>query len=359
MKKNLPLITALITLIFYVNTTLHAKKDIIVSLNPTDSLSGIISFGTVRVIDARKDKSNIGHPSFRKQEIKTKDSLSSEVRNLVETMMVPGVQKGDQDLLIVLHDLTLQEMAKEQQLISTIHIDIDCYLGKNDSYVPVAHLDSLYEIPKKPVQILLLLTDYIFTQTIQQVAAMGLPVNAATASVAEILSQEANAKREMPIYNQAYKTGVYYTFEQFSNNTPGNTSIYHDHFFTGDTHVDKFYLSSSKKKKEKDLSDTTCFAIYNGEKWFRPYTANTFKEMKMIDGDFYYFGISNGLKLEDYHSTLVVGNPVALLASLAAAGIMHELNESQKRKPPVYDDALFRMRLDPLTGKGKKLERIR
>jgi hypothetical protein len=359
MKRNQSFIIILIAFIFLASVTLHAKKDIIVSFNPTDSLSGTISFNTVEVIDARKDKSNIGHASFGRQEIKTKDSLSIELKHLAETMMMPGIQKGDQDLLIVLHGLSLQDVVMEQRLISTIYIDIDCYLGKNDSYIPVAHLDSVYEIPKKPVEILLLLTDYIFTQTIQDIAVKDMPVDIARVSITEILSREAKVKRELPIYNQAYKTGVYYTFEQFSNNTPGNTSIYHDHFFTGDTHVDRFYLSSPKKKKEKDLSDTTCFAIYNGKKWFKPYTANTFKEMKMIDGDFYYFGITEGLKLEDYSAVAGVGIPYGALAAVITTSIAHGLNEKEKSKPLEYDDALFRMRLDPLTGKGKKLERIR
>lgn len=347
----------LLTLAFIASITLHAKKDIIISLQPTDSLSGTISFNTVRVIDTRKDKSNIGHPMAWKQEFQTKDSLSAAIKNLVQTMVVPGVQKADQDLLIILHGLSLTEVVKEQRMISTIQIDMDCYLGKNDRYVRAAQLDSLYEMPSG--NNLVLLAGYFFTQTIKEVAAINIPADAAGKSIAEILSQEANAKRELPIYNQAYKTGVYYTFEQFSNNTPGDTFIYHDHYFTGDTHVDKFYLRSAKKKKEKDLSDTTCYAIYNGEKWFKPYTANTFREMKVIDGDFYYFGISKGVKLEDYSGIAGVGFPYGAIASVVTANIARSLNEKEKRKPLVYDDALFRMRLDPLTGKGKKLERIR
>jgi hypothetical protein len=347
----------LLTLALIASTILHAKKDIIVSLLPTDSLSGNISFNTVQVIDARKDKSNIGHPIVWKQDFKTKDSLSIAVKNLVQTMMVPGVQKGTQDLLIILHDLMLIEVVKEQRMISTIHIDMDCYLGKGDRYIPAVRLDSLYEMPTG--NNLVLITGYLLTQTIKEVAVKDIPADAAGASITDILSQEANAKKKLPVYNQANKTGVYYTFEQFSNNTPGDTSIYHDHYFTGDTHVDKFYLRSAKKKKEKDISDTTCFAIYNGEKWFKPYTANTFKEMKMIDGDFYYFGISKGVKLEDYSSVSGVGIPYGSIATALTSAIARGINENQKRKPLVYDDALFRMRLDPLTGKGKKLERIR
>lgn len=353
MKKSRYLLTLALT----ASIALHAKKDIIVSLQPTDSLGGTISFNTVRVIDARKDQRNIGHPMAWKQDFKTKDSLSAEIKNLVQTMMVPGLQKADQDLLIVLHGLSLTEVVKQQQMISTIHIDMDCYLGTNDRYVRVVQLDSLYEMPKG--NNLVLITDYILTQTIKEVAAMDIPADASGTSAAGILSQEANARRELPIYNQAYKTGVYYTFEQFSSNTPGDTFLYHDHYFTGDTHVDKFYLRSAKKKKEKDLSDTTCYAIYNGEKWFKPYTANTFKEMKVIDGDFYYFGISKGVKLEDYSSIAGVGYPYGAMATLLTTGIAHIINENQKGKPLVYDDALFRMKLDPLTGKGKKLERIR
>jgi hypothetical protein len=353
MKKN----RYLLTLALVASITLHAKKDIIIALKPTDSLSGAISFNTVQVIDARKDKSNIGHPVVWKQDFKTKDSLSTEVKNFVQTMMVPGVQKANQDLLIVLHGLSLIEVVKEQRMISTIQMDIDCYLGKSDRYVPVAHLDSLYEMPVG--NNLVLLTGYFLTQTIKEVAAKDIPADAAGASIAAILSQEAIAKRERPIYNQAYRTGVYYTFEQFSSNMPGDTFLYHDHYFTGDTHVDKFYLRSAKKKKEKDISDTTCYAIYNGEKWFKPYTANTFREMKMTDGDFYYFGISKGVKLEDYSGVASIGVPYGVLAAVVTANIAHSLNEKEKRKPLVYDDALFRMRLDPLTGKGKKLERIR
>lgn len=364
MKKCFCFVVAAMTMLFFFpNGALHAKmKQVIVSIVPADSLQGTISFSSVRVVDARKDKSDIGRPySSKKWEIKTPDSLSVHLQNFVQSMMAPVVQKGDQDLLIVVHNFRLQDIVKGQPLISSILIDMDCYLGKNGMYVPAVHFDSLYEmhIPKETIQVLAGVSGYIFTQVIKEAALVQPQPDIAGKSIAAILSEEDNAKQGLPVYNQVPKAGIYYTFDQFKNNTPGDAEFYHDHYFTGDTHVDRFYLSSAKKKKEKDLSDTVCFAVFNGEKWYRPYTANTFKEMKKIDGDFYYFGISKGLKLEDYSSIGMVGYPYGAIGALITTGVAHVLNEKERSKPPVYDDALFQMRLDPVTGNGKKLDRVR
>jgi hypothetical protein len=363
MKKCFCFVIAAMTMLYlFQSGTLHAKKkDVIVSLVPTDTLRGAINFNSVQVIDARKDKTNIGSPLGSKWEIKTPDSLSVHLQNFVQSMMAPEVQKGNQDLLVIVRNFRLQDIVKGQPFISTILIDMDCYLGKNGMYVPVVHYDSLYErrLSKEPIQVLAYISGYFFTQTIKEAAIVQPQPGATAKSIATILSEEDLAKQNIPIYSQAPKAGIYYTIDQFKNNTPGDIAFYHDHFFTGDTHIDRFYLSSEKKKKEKDLSDTVCFAVFNGEKWYRPYTANTFKEMKMTDGDFYYFGISNGLKVEDYSSIAGVGYPYGAIGALLTTGIANVLNENERGKPPVYDDALFRMRLDPLTGKGKKLERVR
>ena len=93
MKKCFCIAIAVMAMLVLLGSSVLQAKDIIISLTPTDSLQGTISFGTVQVVDARKDKSNIGRPdASRKREIKTADSLSVQLQNLVHAMMVPVVQ---------------------------------------------------------------------------------------------------------------------------------------------------------------------------------------------------------------------------------------------------------------------------
>jgi hypothetical protein len=115
----------------------------------------------------------------------------------------------------------------------------------------------------------------------------------------------------------------------------------------------------SKKKKGKNLVDT-CFAIYDSvkEKWYHPYSATDFKEMKIKNGDFYYFEIQKGLYVEDYSSLRSAGFQFGAIGALMYTASASALENRQAKKPPKYKDALYRIRLDPVTGKGVRVERF-
>jgi hypothetical protein len=361
MTKLSSILVALVLLA--VPASLFAKKDPIVTITATDTIKGDVSFNTVQVIDLRKDKSNIGklNQYMGKRVILTKDSLPANLQQLVHTMLSSATSLSARDLLVVVHDLQLQDFVREQPMISTLQLNIDFYLGENGAYMPVPGLDSLYEMHKgkRALDFITAACGYIITEKIKEIAAIPTPAVTEPKTIAAILSFEEDTKRNIPIYHEPAKDGVYYTYGQFKNNTPAETSVHHERYFAGDAHVDRFYLSSAEKKKEKDLAYSNCFAIYFEGKWYKRYTENTFREMKLIDGDFYYYDILKGLKIEDYSSVAAAGMPFGLIGALAATGVALAFQEGQRGKPREYHDALFRMKIVPETGAGRKLERIR
>ena len=93
--------------------------------------------------------------------------------------------------------------------------------------------------------------------------------------------------------------------------------------------------------------------------WYRQYTRYDFKEMKVIGKDFFYLAIEKGIRPENYQSLVAIGYPYGMLGALISAVAANQLEEKQNRKPLPIADALYRMRMDPLTGTGKRVERVK
>lgn len=358
------LITLISGLLLWTHTETAAKKNQVLQLLPTDTLTGFIPFDKVEVIDLRKDKDIFGrsHAGMKKPEPELpEDSLAFKIKRHAEAMTAFCRDKGNQELLIVVRDLKIQENVPQLPLIATVYLRLTCYVGSPDHYYVAAVHDSIYEMyaGRKPGLLLAAVTSQLLSNTVGAAIDTTMQNKEVVKTRVQITEEEDAVKKQLPVYQQAYRPGVYYTYDEFKNNSPADTAFYHDRFLAGSEPMSKFYLKREKRKKHKDLSDTVCFAVFDGEKWYRPCSLNDFMEMKMVDGDFYYYAILPGLKLDDYTSMAAVGYPYGLIGGMVAGGISGALNAREKKKPATYTDALFRMRLNAGTGRGSKMERLR
>lgn len=342
--------------------TARAKKTINWQPFPTDSLTGSISFNSVRILDQREDKSNLGQSvaGLSKRPFTTTDSLPLTLSNMIGLMSLDVTERKDQELLIIVRNIELRDLTRELPMISTIYLRIDWYLGHGDSYSLVKQTDSLYEFPaqRNATQIVMSVADMLLTESVKEVAAAAPDANHFL-PLAGLLATEAKARESHAVYNAAPQKGIYYAPDQFLSNTPRAGDFIHKHYGP-DLYLDEFFLKDERGKKGRNLADTpSCYAIYNGEKWYRPYTQTDFKEMKRVGNDFYYYAIQKGIHLEDYSAVAGVGAPYGAVGALISTAVAGAFQDRQKRKPIPMADALYRMRLDPVTGAGKRVERLR
>ncbi|WP_162903151.1 hypothetical protein [Taibaiella koreensis] len=331
-----------------------AKKQIFWTITPTDTLSGNISFGSVRVIDQREDKSNLGTVlGWGKKGVLTADSLPVALKHMITTMLRTAQPKAEQELLVVVKAITLTDFIKTVRTVGSVYLRIDWYLGQQDRYALALQTDSLYEFPApSPID---LLADFFLTESVKEAAALAPPA-AYTLRLPELLATEEQVRAQQPIYKAAPGKGIYYTQEQFRSNSPQSADFIYKHY-TGSLYLDEFYLKNEKGKRGRNLADTA-YAIYNGEKWFRPYTETDFKEMKRAGNDFYYYAIQKGIHIEDYSAVAGAGASGGILGTLISTAAAKAMQDRQYRKPIPMADALYRMRIDPVTGKGKRVERL-
>jgi hypothetical protein len=361
------LLIAIILLATLCNTpSSWAKKDIIISLTPTKTLKGNISFDAVSIMDLRLQKDKLGQVNgafFKRLNVVTQDSLSISLTRFIHRIIDTTATKQGNKLLILVHALQFKDRVPGNQVISTIYLNADCYLGDGKEYRHILDVDSLYDYvavrDKDMVKTVSQNLSYLFTMMITNVAILK-EVNTPLQSLQQILTKNVHIKSSIPIYNEVPQNGIYYTLKQFLNNTPSDTNFIHDRFCPGSKCYERFYIPTNKERgwKGKNLADTTCFAIYDNGKWYRPYTNNDFEVMTFENGDFYYLAIQKGLYVDDYSSLSRTGYQFGALGALAFSGASSILEDQQYRKPAEFKDALYRLKLNPLTGQGGRIDRL-
>ena len=359
MSIRLALLIIFSTSLCFNSQTALAKKEVPWLLHPTDSISGAISFRSVRVADMRWNKDNFGmvQIGFGKHPIIMKDSLAAALSWMAATITQQANTRQEHELLIVVKAMELKNGVMDLPNVSTVYLNIDWYLGNKGQYALVKTTDSLYEFlsARDSYEGACFVANYLLTESIKEIATAA-PVSFSLA-LPDLLAREEQARNNFAVYTMPPQTGIYYTQEQFLNNTPADTNFIHRHY-GGDLALDEFFDQNEKGKRGKNLARTV-YAVYNGKKWYRPCAIADFKEMKVTRNNFFYQAILKGIKPDNYQSIAGIGYPYGLIGALATTAIAGILQNNQKHKPIPMADALYRMRLDPITGKGQKIERLR
>lgn len=340
--------------------TASAKKEVPWLLQPTDSISGAISFRSVRVEDMRWNKNNFGtiQIGFGKRAVVMADSLPEALTHMTASITQRATTRQDYELLIVVRAMELKNGVLDLPIVSTVYLNIDWYLGDKGHYTLVKKTDSLYEflLPSSRYEGACYVANYLLTESIKEIAASAAPASFSL-TLPDLQAKEEQSRSKAAVYSMPPQTGIYYTREQFLSNTPADTTFIHKHY-GGDLALDEFFDRNEKGKRGKNLAGTV-YAIYNGKKWYRPCTNSDFKEMKIIGNDFFYVTILKGIRPDNYQPIAGIGYSYGIIGALATTAVAGILQENQKSKPLPMADALYRMRLDPVTGTGQRIERLR
>jgi hypothetical protein len=333
-----------ILVLFLLSLALHfgAWGKVPIRFDPDTTFRGHTPFSKVSILDQRLNKEYVGSLSSgpKWSKIVTTYPFDSMMRNFADKYFSAATSKGDRELVIAFHALNLEEKSNGSYRIGNLYLHADFYSCKDEQYVPLLKLDTLleFQIGRWDVYDLANVYNRVFSNILNNLS-MAEAADAKAYDWKQLIEGEGAHRKKYPVYYEQPRKGIYYTKEQFLQNTPGDTAFIQQHFNNTQVIWDKFFLKEEGKKRGKNLYDTTCFAIFNGEKWFRPYENREFVEMLVRNGEFYYLKKSEGLVLFSNNVGFALGG--GIIGYLIAESVIDKINKDTDRK----GDAVFRYKL--------------
>lgn len=323
---------------------LYAQTDY--ALTATDSVTGFCAFNQVEVLDARTDKEDMGYFKTGAFNAKTrlvpKQGVEVMLRRFVESITATAAEKQPATLLLVLRDYKITDRPIAGEM-GTFYARINCYRKTANGYTPLFSADSFYETANgwDVTKSIKRLADRKMTAWIKAAAETRTTTDIQpTLTLEQIAIAGKEGYQKYKVYTEAPHKGIYYTYEQFLANTPADTAFVERHYRSDGYDTYTFYTRRDNGKKGDNLDKKECFALYNGEKWFKKTSIGLY-EMKFKDGDFYFPETGSGIRGND---------DMVVLFGLAGALFS---NPSAKTKGAVY-----RMRYNPDTNSGQSVERL-
>jgi len=248
----------------------------------------------LKVIDLRKDKSCIGRSwqssKWDKKPIVTKKPFDIVLQDAYDKMK-DSSKLGDDELVMVLYDFeAIDESGEYDGGVATLFISADFFRGNNGNYRFVTQLNTFYEMfsPRH-------VTDSLLTKTTERIVTffswysvmMPDKSDSKLYSIEQLADKRASIKRSSAIYNASvYPKGIYYTWEQFLNNTPVDTPFIRWYYYKGEQTINNFYFLNEKGKRGEMIPANTYVAISDGKNiWTRDTMG--LERMTFEDGDFY------------------------------------------------------------------------
>lgn len=232
------------------------------------------NFETLRVIDMRENKKDIGYlrlGAFNKHNTIIPDP---ELTKLLPACYEKIIQQGANtrnELLLVLYGMNIEDRPSGDET-GTFYFDGDFYLENNGRYTYAGTVDTLIEVgaaadvSKK----LMGISQYAICNILGMYATKENPPGFYTGlTETELLQKRKNEKLKYPIYNAAkFEPGIYYTVDNFINNTPVDTPFITETFyFNGERRHLRFYYKDKDGKKGERIKEGSFFAIYTGKEW--------------------------------------------------------------------------------------------
>jgi hypothetical protein len=310
------------------------------------------AFDHIQVIDARKNKEDIGYlkkGAFNsKVVLQPEGSMEQMLKDLGTRIIQSAQQKGDATLLIIVRDFVIEDRPiKSGPELGSFHARMDFYIGNNDSFTSKKHFEDFYETGSgwdvtKGLQ--KLASQKIISWFMQLTTTDTGMISINPLSQYQIKESIVNEYKPFPIYNQIPKKGIYYTFDEFINNNPRDTAFVEKKVSSEYGKVYYFFTSIPGKKRGENLDKIDCYAVFDGSTWFKK-TSTGIMPMKFEDGDFYYSEIGNGIKMSD--------GSIAFMFGLVGTAIETAANSGNRK-----GNALFRVRIDPYTNTYHYVKRL-
>ena len=300
------------------------------------------SYGKLRVIDLRANKESLGELKTgafnRSKSIVTEQPLPEVLASYYDRMLA-GPSNEHIELLLVVHGLKIEDQANNGQ-IGTFYLDVDLFGGHRNRYVFLSKIDSLYEATSGfDVSALLLHSvKQKMSSILQQHGSQRLRhIKDYVLDEEQVLTRRQQVRSEFPVYQAKYfKKGVYYTMEQFLNNSPVDTPFMKSVRETNWEGIQEeyFYYTNEKGQRSSEMKPKTFFAIYDGEAWSLS-GMDYAQPMEFIRGDFYadmeFRGVLDGTG----------ATTASMMGGLIGAAIEARMGKTH------YTMGLYRSRFDP------------
>ena len=311
-----------------------AQKKIYVEMDTSLRLSGDkCNFKEVKVIDNRKDKSQLGVVAAR--EFKKGRIILSETS--LDTMLadfavhyIKNEPKAKATCLIIVRDFNINY---SNRATPTLYFSGDIFLGKDGQYRLAAAIDTLYEFVYSADKVGIVVSTMI-ADIIQSVATMAdSAIKGTTFSETAAVQRYADTYKQYPIFASTPKEGLYRNLNEFLQNTPSITTLHRkdkaDHDGRHRPPITTFYLDDEGERSDKVKK---MFAIYDKQEWFVLNNNKKIVKMSVRNGDFYRI-LPMGLTLDAAQNYGLVGYiPIAVVLSV---------------KKPEQRNGFYEMRFNP------------
>lgn len=308
---------------------------------------------SLKVVDQRLDKTDIGYVArgFKARIPLVTGRMLDEYLPAVYDEMRGGEKGGDQ-LLLVLYDFEIKDKIGDDQS-GIFYISGDFFRGSGESYRYIASLDSFYEIRSETdVTTKLLSASKLKIQSLLAAYASMPVVDDKRYTLADASAKRKTDKQLYPIYTATdFKKGIYYTVDQFLNNTPIDT-LFVRKTYIRDNGLKTNYLHylNEKGRTGKQIDERTFFAAYDGENWWVP-NINYCTIMHYQNGEFYASKFFNQRYAGTYSSA--AGFAFGLVGAIVASSI--DMADARRVKK---EWSLYSGKFDPITKQFKPVDRF-
>lgn len=258
-------------------------------------------------------------------------------------------QKDNATLLIVVRDFMIEDdPSKTTRGLGTCYARMLFYLGKDGAFTKEKPCEGFFETGNNldVTNLVLKLASGVLGQWMEEVSNANAYADIAPQSLTNILDGIKNEYSSFPIYQTPPHKGIYYTLEQFLNNTPADTLFIKKSHHTDYGTVTYFFTTKDGKKKEKNLDRIACYAVYDGSNWYKK-TDRGIYSMDFTDGDFYYNEAGKGKVVRG------VGLGMFGLAGAVTEAMLYT-DKDMTGKALV----LYKVRLDPFNNSCHFIHRI-
>lgn len=348
------LLCALLLLLFYCPAFGQKQSVFVFDTSVALPKGGI--YNHVRVIDERPDKSNLGLDKirFNTKLLVTEKPFADELAEFGENLVRKIAPRADNTLLIVLHQFQVESNVKG--FVTTLYLDADYYLSTPlGGYQFLFTVDNLTEVKTTDVRRdINILFAHLFNEAAN--IKVTLPPKDSIYTQAQAANKLADIKKQLPVYNTSnYKVGVYYTIDQFLNNTPGDTLFKEDDHYVKIGNSPKFYYVDKRGWANGRISEKDFFAVYNGKRWFKSTKDGSFG-MDKIDDDFYFKAEKKSIDAYYNNSPFAAVGYISggLVGGMIVGAVVGAVTTTLDKTADVSNEDITQE--NPKNGKGHKTE---
>ena len=305
------------------------------------------------VIDVRPDK-NIG--SVKTGAFNRNAMLITETpfRTMLEAFYdsMQNNQPEDDELVLVLYNWIVADNPNSGE-IGSMYFDGDFYRGKAGRYAYAGTADSVFEVAAGlDITKKLIAMARVETNRLLQYYGSAKVTGEFTYDKTSMLERRKKERAQYPVYTAAqFKKGIYYTVEQFINNTPVDTPFKRETLIinNGERKDYQVFYLNAKGKKGKYVKPDTYFAIYDGTMWSIADGKNN-RIMKYENDEFLTYKLLPGPVNKQANAAVAGALVGGAIGGVIAAGVA-----GSDRK---LADVMYQVKFDPVIKDFVRIKRL-